>query len=220
MSCTFIAGLQRQAFPVSLHTFICRICKWKYLYSSSLSLCVSVREKAYEKIVYPSWPISSKHSVNGRYAESLHLPRCCWHSNVQRLPDLSSQSSLSVLRLLWRSRAKEGSYLKYKNRQTVEFFYSSAMTGTIIVIKWPFPEQSNNSAIITGEVQHVFFVCVLFLTAKKIKFLSFQLFLTYDETWRNLYSRSGIPLKQPRSTEMLTTARGLWQKKQVPLWSR
>lgn len=86
------------------------------------SMCISEREKAYEKIVYPSWPISSKHSVNGRYAESLHLPRCCWHSNVQRLPDLSSQSSLSVLRLLWRSRAKEGSYLKYKNRQTVEFF--------------------------------------------------------------------------------------------------
>lgn len=143
-------------------------------------------------MIHISWPISSKHSVNGRYAESLHLPRCCWHSNVQRLPDLSSQSSLSVLRLLWRSRAKEGSYLKYKNRQTVEFFYSSAMTGTIIVIKWPFPEQSNNSAIITGEVQHVFFVCVLFLTAKKIKFLSFQLFLTYDETWRNLYRN---PLK-------------------------
>lgn len=36
----------------------------------------------------------------------LHLPRCCWHCNIQRFPDLSSQSSVSVLRLLVRSRKR------------------------------------------------------------------------------------------------------------------
>lgn len=47
----------------------------------------------------------------------LHLPWGCWHCNVQRLFELSSQSSLPVLKLP--GRTEEKGYIKHKNRQTI-----------------------------------------------------------------------------------------------------
>lgn len=101
------------SWGIKVRALMCSICTCKYLF-------VCQRERRLQKKdVYLSkyWPVRySRHNVNGKCAQEscTCLSRCCWHCNVQRLPDLSSQSSLTELELP--EEAEEGSYLKNKNR--------------------------------------------------------------------------------------------------------
>lgn len=128
---------------------------------TSAFICVSVlvEEGLWEGDVCNSswyWPVSSEHSVNGRCAEE----SCTCLAVADTVMSTGClMSPVNPVSLCWscQREAEEGSYLRYKNRQTAHFLSDEGAPEnkpvwlllfheiTIFMIKLPLPKRGNNS---------------------------------------------------------------------------